>query len=63
MPPDEDAAAAYDRYEVPGPGRPLFQAAFANFNPKAPNHVDFRKDDRAPLLVVGGQTTTPCLPR
>jgi alpha-beta hydrolase superfamily lysophospholipase len=50
---EEAAAAAYDRYQVPGPGRPLFQAAFANFNPRAANKVDFHKDDRAPLLVVG----------
>jgi pimeloyl-ACP methyl ester carboxylesterase len=49
----EEAQAAYDRYEVPGPGRVLFQAAFANINPNAPTKVDFRKDDRAPLLVVG----------
>ena len=50
---DEEAQAAYDRYEVPGPGRVLFQAAFANFNPKATNKVDFHKDDRPPLLVMG----------
>lgn len=49
---DEDSQAAYDRYEVPGPGRVLFQAAFANLNPKAATKVDFRKDDRAPLLVM-----------
>jgi hypothetical protein len=30
-----DAKAAYDRYEVPGPGRVVFQAAFANVNPRA----------------------------
>jgi pimeloyl-ACP methyl ester carboxylesterase len=57
---DEDTAqAAYDRYQVPGPGRPLFQAAFANFNPRAANKVDFHKDNRPPLLVVGnGQDHT-----
>jgi dienelactone hydrolase len=32
---------------------PLFQAAFASFNPNAPTKVDFRKRDCAPLLVVG----------
>ena len=50
---DDDAQSAYERYEVPGPGRVIFQAAFANFNPKAPTKVDFHKDDRAPLLVIG----------
>jgi pimeloyl-ACP methyl ester carboxylesterase len=50
---EEEAKAAYDRYEVPGPGRMIFQAAFANFNPRATNKVDFHKDDRPPLLVIG----------
>jgi pimeloyl-ACP methyl ester carboxylesterase len=50
---DEEAKAAYDRYEVPGPGRVIFQAAFANFNPRAATKVDFHKDDRPPLLIVG----------
>jgi pimeloyl-ACP methyl ester carboxylesterase len=50
---EADAKAAYDRYEVPGTNRVLFQAAFANLNPNAPSKVDFRKRDRAPLLVVG----------
>ena len=50
---DEQAKRIYDRYQIPGPGRVLFQAAFANFNPKAATKVDFHKDDRAPLLVIG----------
>jgi pimeloyl-ACP methyl ester carboxylesterase len=50
---DAEAQAAYERYEVPGPGRVLFQAAFANFNPRAASKVDFHKDDRPPLLIVG----------
>jgi pimeloyl-ACP methyl ester carboxylesterase len=49
----DEAKAAYDRYEVPGPGRVLFQAAFANLNPNAPTKVDFHKNDRTPLLVMG----------
>jgi alpha-beta hydrolase superfamily lysophospholipase len=50
---DADAKAAYDRYEIPGPGRPLFQAAFANLNPNAPSKVDSHNSARAPLLIVG----------
>jgi alpha-beta hydrolase superfamily lysophospholipase len=50
---DADADAAYRRYYVPGPGRVLFQAGLANFNPKAVTKVDVHKDDRAPLLVLG----------
>ncbi|WP_432893360.1 alpha/beta hydrolase [Kribbella sp. CA-245084] len=50
---DDDAQAAYERYAVAGPGRVAFQGAFANFNPHAANKVDFHKDDRPPLLVIG----------
>src|SRR4051812_3247572 len=48
-----DAEAAYERYYVPAPGRVVFQAAFANLNPHAVTKVDFHKDDRPPLLVMG----------
>jgi pimeloyl-ACP methyl ester carboxylesterase len=51
---DDESRAAYERYAVPGPGRPLFQAALANFNPHAPSKIDFENDQRAPLLVVAG---------
>jgi pimeloyl-ACP methyl ester carboxylesterase len=50
---DEDAQAAYERYAVAAPGRVIFQAAFANFNPRAVTKVDFHKDDRPPILVIG----------
>ena len=50
----DEARPAYERYAVPGPGRVLFQGAFANFNPRTPLQVDFRKDDRAPLLLIAG---------
>jgi pimeloyl-ACP methyl ester carboxylesterase len=53
---DEDAArAAYERYHVPGPGRPLFQAATANLVPNPPTKVDRRDPDRAPLLLMGNE--------
>jgi len=51
---EEESRAAYERYAVPGPGRPLFQAAFANFNPHAASRIDFHNDKRAPLLVIAG---------
>ncbi|MFE4821632.1 alpha/beta hydrolase [Streptomyces sp. NPDC056704] len=51
---DDEAFAAYERYHVPGPGRVLFQGAFANFNPRAVTRVDFRNERRAPLLFIAG---------
>jgi alpha-beta hydrolase superfamily lysophospholipase len=51
---EEESAAVYDRYAVPGLGLVLFQAALANFNPHAATKVDFNNDDRAPLLIIGG---------
>ncbi len=50
---DADAQAAYERYYVPCPGRVIFEAAFANVNPRAVTKVDFHKDDRPPILVIG----------
>jgi len=53
-PSEEESRAAYERYAVPGPGRVLFQAALANFNPHATTKVDFHNDHRAPLLLIAG---------
>jgi pimeloyl-ACP methyl ester carboxylesterase len=52
---EEASLPVYDRYAVPGPGRVLFQGAFANFNPRAATRVDFHNDDRAPLLLIAGE--------
>jgi pimeloyl-ACP methyl ester carboxylesterase len=52
---DEESAAMYERYAIPGPGKALFQAAFANFHPHSPTKVDFHNDDRAPLLLIAGE--------
>ncbi|HEV8460429.1 MAG TPA: alpha/beta hydrolase [Gaiellaceae bacterium] len=50
---EDDARQAYDLYYVPDTGRPLWEAAFGNFNPKAPNKVDYARE-RAPLLITAG---------
>jgi pimeloyl-ACP methyl ester carboxylesterase len=49
-----ESALVYERYAVPGPGRPLFQAASANFNPHAATQVNVRNGERAPLLLIAG---------
>ena len=51
---EAESNRVYERYAVPGPGRLLFQAAFANFNPHAATRVDFHNDARAPLLLIAG---------
>ncbi|MGW2571478.1 alpha/beta hydrolase [Streptomyces sp. NPDC001537] len=54
--PKEQAAAERVRWSVPGVGRPLFQAGFANFTParSAATTIRFDNSERAPLLLVGG---------
>ena len=49
----EDAAAAYERYAVPETGQIFYEAGFANFRMDPPTKVDFKNDERAPLLIVG----------
>ena len=52
---EADGRAAYERYAVPGPGRPVFQAALANLNPwSTATRVNYRNSDRAPLLLIAG---------
>jgi pimeloyl-ACP methyl ester carboxylesterase len=51
---EREAQELYDRYSVPGPGEPLFQAAAANFNPWSEARVDHDNPERGPLLVISG---------
>jgi pimeloyl-ACP methyl ester carboxylesterase len=51
---EHDAKADYEREVIPGPGRPIFQTAFANFTPMAATDVDHTECDRAPLLLIVG---------
>ena len=51
----DEAAELYRTYPVAAPGRPLFQAATANLNPRTEASVDTLRADRGPLLVISGE--------
>jgi pimeloyl-ACP methyl ester carboxylesterase len=48
----EESRAAYERYHIPAANRVLFEGAFTNVSPRSPLKVNFRNDDRAPLLFI-----------
>ena len=49
----------HERWTIPSPGKPLFQAAVANFSPHSPAKVDTDNSTRGPLLLImGGQDHT-----
>jgi pimeloyl-ACP methyl ester carboxylesterase len=50
----EESDALYDRWAIPAPGRPLFEAAAANFSLHSPAAVDTANEERGPLLLVAG---------
>ena len=62
----EDSEELFRRWTIPSPGRPLFQAAFANFNPNAATKVDTGNANRGPLLLIAGEhdhTAPPAITR
>jgi pimeloyl-ACP methyl ester carboxylesterase len=42
------------RWTVPSPGKPLFEAAAANFSPHSPAKVNTGNKTRGPLLLIAG---------
>ncbi len=54
MLPPQESADLYKRWVIPGPGKPLFEAATANFTPRSPARVDTRNKTRGPLLLIAG---------
>ena len=53
--PEDEAKELYSTFAVPAPGEPLFQAAFANFNPWTEDKVDTKNPERGPLLILDGE--------
>src|SRR3984957_10460975 len=50
----EESDALYARWAIPAPGRPLFEAAAANFSLHSPAKVDTENSERGPLLLIMG---------
>jgi hypothetical protein len=56
---EEGSNQLYEKWAVPSPGRPLFEAATAAFSPHSPDKVDTDNPDRGPLLLtMGGKDHT-----
>jgi pimeloyl-ACP methyl ester carboxylesterase len=51
---EEESDELFDRWTIPSPAKPLFQAAVANFSLHSPAKVDTKKEDRGPLLLISG---------
>jgi pimeloyl-ACP methyl ester carboxylesterase len=52
--PESESADLYEQWTIPSPGKPLFEAASANFAPHSPAKVDTKNNDRGPLLLIAG---------
>jgi pimeloyl-ACP methyl ester carboxylesterase len=56
---EEESDALYERWAIPAPGKPLFEAAVANFSLHSPAKVNTANEGRGPLLLImGGQDHT-----
>ena len=52
--PQEESDALHERWTIPSPARPLFQAAAANFVLHSQAAVDTDNSTRGPLLLISG---------
>ena len=52
--PEQESGELYQRWAIPSPGRPLFEAATANFAPRSPAKVNTGNKTRGPLLITAG---------
>ena len=50
-----ESQVLYEQFSVPASGKPVFQAAAANFNPWTEAKVDTDNRDRGPLLLISGE--------
>jgi non-heme chloroperoxidase len=52
--PARESTELYQRWTVPSPGKPLFEAAAANLSRRSPAKVNTSNKTRGPLLVIAG---------
>ncbi|WP_144713093.1 alpha/beta hydrolase [Curtobacterium pusillum] len=52
--PEEESDALFAAWTIPGPGRPLFEDATANFVKDSPATIETHGAERGPLLLVSG---------
>jgi non-heme chloroperoxidase len=52
--PAKESAELYERWTVPSPGKPLFEAAAANLTPRSSAKVNTGNKTRGPLLLIAG---------
>jgi pimeloyl-ACP methyl ester carboxylesterase len=51
---EEESDALFERWTIPSPAKPLFEAAAANFSLHSPAKVNTKNEDRGPLLLISG---------
>jgi pimeloyl-ACP methyl ester carboxylesterase len=64
--PAAESAELYERWAMPSPGKPLFEAAMANLAPHSPAKVNTGNSSRGPLLLTAGgkdHTVPPAITR
>jgi non-heme chloroperoxidase len=52
--PAAESRDLFERWTIPGPGRPAFEVATSNLRRTSPAAVDTRTGDRGPLLFIAG---------
>lgn len=52
--PVEESDGLWEQWNIPSPGKPLFEVGTANFAPHSPAKVDVTNSARGPLLITGG---------
>ncbi|HEY0816108.1 MAG TPA: alpha/beta hydrolase [Pseudonocardia sp.] len=51
---EEESDTLYEKWAIPSPARPLFQAAVANFTLHSQAKIDTGNEKRGPLLLISG---------